>query len=314
MHCMSGLLTRWQLERIVACYRQNFSLMTPHRLDAQAKRDSMQQAASIEGSRSMPIVPHLADLGARGAGSRNRQHSDCRRVSARARLRRAAQVLGLGDGVLGAHKPHGTQHGCIGACAACGSSANGAYSLWGIDILFRLAIFPHYLCQRHLIGPPCWQKVNPHCFLFPTNSQSFAELCPLMTQHDMDWGVATEEALCSGRHQLGIAPAPNARGVIQVKVSLWSATHISSPSSYEILLRLWYESKDVISPCEHACNYSAIFARKTSPDHQSQYGSCRSFTHAVFQARATSTPWPCGSAASPTVFMLLLKRQMGEGC
>ncbi len=53
-------------------------------------------------------------------------------------------------------------------------------------------------------------------------------------------------------------PAPNARGVIQVKVSLWSATHISSPSSYEILLRLWYESNDVTSPCtETMCEHKA---------------------------------------------------------
>ena len=38
-----------------------------------------------------------------------------------------------------------------------------------------------------------------------------------------------------------------------MKVSLWSATHISSPSSYEILLRLWYESNDVTSPCTELC-------------------------------------------------------------
>ena len=86
-----------------------------------------------------------------------------------------------------------------------------------------------------------------------------------MTQHGIDWGGATEEVLCSERHQIGIAPAPNARGVIQVKVSLWSATHISSPSSYEILLRLWYESKDVISPCA-AClqvfSHEAEFCQK----------------------------------------------------
>jgi hypothetical protein len=44
-------------------------------------------------------------------------------------------------------------------------------------------------------------------------------------------------------------PAPSALGVSQQKRCRCSATHSSSPSSYNTLLRLWYESKLSTSPC-----------------------------------------------------------------